>query len=82
MWDTEKDIGAEGECRDTELPAYLFHQGTNFTAWKYLGCHSRTTAEGTFVYTFRVWAPHARAVSVVGDISDWESGEAMHRSTE
>lgn len=41
----------------------LFHSGNDFKAYEYFGCHR--FAEGGYV--FRVWAPHAAAVNVVGE---------------
>ena len=49
-----------------EMAAYLFHQGTNFHAYEYLGMHF----EGERV-VFRVWAPNAEYVSVCGDFNGW-----------
>ncbi|MBQ8402570.1 MAG: 1,4-alpha-glucan branching enzyme, partial [Clostridia bacterium] len=66
---------------DTSLPAYLFHQGTNYEAWRYMGVHGGRTENGEYRYTFRVWAPNARTISVVGDLSDWETGLPMTRMT-
>lgn len=48
---------------------YLFHQGTYYHCYNHLGCHK--LAEGTFV--FRVWAPNAKRVSVVGDFNNWDA---------
>ena len=48
---------------------YLFNEGRNFQSWRFLGAHPG--AAGT---TFRVWAPNAGAVSVVGDFNDWRPG--------
>lgn len=59
---------------DTALSEYLFHQGTNFHAYDYLGCHA-TAEEGGWRYTFRTWAPNAAAVSVTGDFTDGWQGE-------
>ena len=70
------DIAAENN-----LPAYLFHQGTNFTAYEYLGAHAERT-EGGWRYSFRVWAPNARAVSLRADFTDWENGRALERLNE
>ncbi len=39
-----------------------------FAAYDVLGCHR--TEQG---YVFRVWAPNARAVSLVGDFNGWNS---------
>jgi 1,4-alpha-glucan branching enzyme len=45
---------------------YLFNEGRNLQAYRLLGAHPDAT--GT---TFRVWAPNARQVAVVGDFNDW-----------
>ena len=47
-----------------------FHSGPAADAYEYLGCHAREDGEG---YVFRVWAPHAQAVSVVGDFNFWNT---------
>lgn len=54
----------------SELPLYLFHQGTNYKAYEFLGAHPivKNRRQGV---VFRVWAPHAQQVSVVGDFNDW-----------
>ena len=51
---------------------YLFHQGTYYHAYEYLGCHpeKRDNVEG---YVFRTWAPNAKAINVVGDFNDWNN---------
>lgn len=49
----------------------LFHRGENFKAYEYLGSHS-ATENGEDGVVFRVWAPHARSVSVVGDFNNWD----------
>ena len=60
-----------------DLPVFLFHQGTNYRAYEFLGCHyDRLTGAAVF----RTWAPGASAVSVVGDFNDWnESKTPMKR---
>ena len=62
------------------LAGYYFHQGTNSCAYDYLGCHERTEHEGSFV--FRVWAPNARSVGLVGDFCSWTTPLPMTRITE
>ena len=52
--------------RLNEQGIYFFHQGTNYEAYELLGAHY--TKDST---TFRVWAPNARSVSVVGDFNGW-----------
>ena len=61
---------------------YCYHNGCATQAFAYLGCHAelRDGAEG---FVFRVWAPHARWVSVVGDFNFWNPEDLpMHRITE
>ena len=54
-----------------DLADYLFHQGTNFKTYEYLGSHliKRRGKSGAI---FRVWAPSAESVSVVGDFNGWD----------
>jgi 1,4-alpha-glucan branching enzyme len=52
-----------------ELPIYLFHQGTNYYTYKYLGAHIIDDNGGTI---FRVWAPCAKSVHVVGNFNCWQ----------
>lgn len=61
------------EKKTGNLPLYLFHQGTNFKAYEYLGAHPERGRRGSEDgYTFRVWAPNAASVSVVGDFNAWD----------
>ncbi len=55
-----------------ELPIFLFHQGTNFYAYEFLGSHFGEKNGKPGVY-FRVWAPEAKAVSVVGSFNFWNT---------
>ena len=52
----------------SNIPLYLFHQGTNAKAYQYLGSHKEK--DGGVV--FRTWAPHAVSVSVIGDFNNWD----------
>ena len=54
-----------------EFNTYLFHQGTARSAYEYMGAHA-ATHNGVDGYMFRVWAPRAQAVSVVGDFNSWD----------
>ncbi len=47
-----------------------FHCGTNFDAAEFFGAHPVKTGK-TPGYEFRVWAPNAKSISVVGDFNDW-----------
>ena len=55
----------------TEHDAYLFREGTHARLYERLGC--RLDAKGAGAH-FGVWAPNARAVSVVGDWNGWRAG--------
>ena len=57
--------------QEYEIPLYLFHNGTNYETYRFLGCH-KGTKDGNDGYYFRVWAAKARAVSLVGDFNNWD----------
>ena len=54
-----------------DFPLYLFYQGKNYEAYKFFGVHSRKKGRSK-IFTFRVWAPTAVSVSVVGDFNNWD----------
>ena len=54
-----------------EQAKYLFHQGTNYHSYNYLGSHFAKMGKDSGVI-FRVWAPNAESVSVVGDFNGWD----------
>lgn len=64
--------------RTGELAEYLFHQGTNFRAYNYFGAHR--TSDGRIV--FRVWAPSADEIFLIGDFNNWSTDTPMERVTE
>ena len=70
-----------GENRSGELAPYFFCQGTNFSSYEWLGCHSEKTDDG-FEYTFRVWAPKAEKVFVAGDFNSWDESLPMEKDAE
>lgn len=53
-----------------------FTTGENFYCQQLLGCHA-AEVDGAKGFIFRVWAPHARSVHVVGNFSDWNVGLPM-----
>ena len=63
------------------LAGYYFHQGTNFTAYRYMGCNL-VIEEGTYVYSFRTWAPNAERVELVCDYYGWNNPVPMTRITD
>ena len=63
----------------SDLPIYLFKQGNNMEAYRYFGAHL-CAQDGQAGVVFRVWAPHAQAVSVVGDFNRWTpDADMMHK---
>ena len=60
-----------------DMAEYLFHQGTNYRAYEYLGAHK--TDGG---YVFRVWAPNADKVFLAGDFNDWSEDAPLDRISE
>jgi len=71
---------------DSDIPSifsdfdlYLFGQGKHYRIYEKMGAHPRTV-NGVAGVNFAVWAPHALAVSVVGDFNGWNrSANPMHR---
>lgn len=51
--------------------AYLFNRGDNYMSYNFLGAHPYKESDGTEGYIFRVWAPNAISVSVIGDFNEW-----------
>ena len=56
--------------RSTDL--WTFGRGDNFQLQEYLGAHKETRGEQEG-YAFRVWAPNAQTVDLIGDFTDWEA---------
>ena len=48
-----------------------FHSGTLTDGWRWFGAHP-AERRGKPGWMFRVWAPHAQSVSVVGDFNNWD----------
>lgn len=53
-----------------EMDAYLFCEGTHSRAYEALGAHPFIKVDALH-WRFAVWAPDAKAVSVVGDFNAW-----------
>ncbi len=60
----------------SKYDCHLFGEGTHYEIYKKLGAHT-TSIKGVDGFYFAVWAPHATAVSVVGDFNNWET--SSHR---
>jgi len=85
--ETEYDNGPDWLAEDPyrfvpsvgEIDLYLWGEGRHEQLWHVLGSHYRPH-EGVDGTSFSVWAPHARAVRVIGDFNGWYGvGHAMRR---
>lgn len=67
---------------EQNLPLYLFHQGTNYNAYEFMGAHF-AEKNGKKGVIFRTWVPRAEKVSVVGDFNEWNvDADVMTRISE
>ena len=55
----------------SDYEAYLFGEGHWLRAWEKMGARP-ASVDGVSGYSFVVWAPNARGVSVVGDFNAWD----------
>ncbi len=79
IWGEKKLKIKEHEVNPNDFPIYIFHLGKNYKAQDFFGAHEIKGDE----YVFRVWAPHAKSVSVVGDFNGWdENASRMTRLNE
>ena len=64
-----------------EIDRYLFNSGTHYRLYNKLGSHTTSIndIDGTL---FRVWAPAARRVSVIGNFNSWDGRVHQMRSLE
>lgn len=53
-----------------DFPLHLFHHGVNFKAYEFFGAHEATVKRKKG-FVFRVWAPTAKSVALVGDFNQW-----------
>ena len=53
-----------------QMEQYLFHRGEYRQAYEYFGAHPARSST-----VFRIWAPSAKSVAVVGDFNDWTARE-------
>ncbi|MBS2771528.1 1,4-alpha-glucan branching enzyme [Anoxybacillus rupiensis] len=54
----------------TDFEVHLFHEGSLYKSYKMFGAHI-VRNEGVVGTRFSVWAPHARAVRLVGSFNNW-----------
>ena len=63
----------------TDMPLHLFHHGENFKSYELMGAHPAVYNKKRG-FVFRVWAPRAQSVSIVGDFNNWdETSHYMNR---
>ena len=77
----EKPAEDKNRNPEDDLPVYLYKQGNNYEAQRFFGSHL-TEQGGEKGVIFRVWAPHATAVSVVGDFNSWKPGSHPMKKTD
>jgi 1,4-alpha-glucan branching enzyme len=58
-----------------DMDLHLFNEGTHARLYEKMGAHPGRV-DGVDGTHFAVWAPNARAVSVIGDLNGWEPGSA------
>lgn len=62
----------------SDVDLYLFGQGKEYRIYEKMGAHPRMM-DGVPGIHFATWAPHAQAVSVVGDFNAWDrDAHPMH----
>ena len=64
----------ETEVNPNDFPIYIFHLGKNYRAQEFFGAHEVGKEE----FVFRVWAPHASSVRVVGDFNGWDENASIN----
>jgi 1,4-alpha-glucan branching enzyme len=64
-----------------DMDRYLFNSGTHYNIYNKMGAHF-TTVEDVSGTVFRVWAPAARRVSVIGNFNSWDGRVHQMRSLE
>ena len=65
--------------RQTDFPLHLFHHGENFKTYELMGAHP-AIYQRKRGFIFRVWAPRAKQVSIIGDFNNWdENSHIMNR---
>ncbi len=61
---------------ETDMDAYLFHQGTYNESCNFFGARL-ITYQGKRGVSFTVWAPTARAVRIIGEFNEWNGERAQ-----
>ncbi|MDP4098658.1 1,4-alpha-glucan branching protein GlgB [Paenibacillus sp. P96] len=71
---------ADGAVSDQDI--YLFHEGTHYSAYRFLGAHI-TEENGEKGVRFTVWAPNALHVGLAADMNHWNgSNHSLYKVPE
>ena len=57
---------------DLFLELQAFSDGHSAHAWRCFGSHPAKAEDGTEGYLFRVWAPNAPKITLIGDFNHWD----------
>ena len=57
---------------DLFLELEAFSEGRSTHAWRCFGAHPAEDEAGKEGYLFRVWAPNAPKVTIIGDFNGWQ----------
>jgi 1,4-alpha-glucan branching enzyme len=59
-----------------KIPLHLYREGELLKGYEFFGAHFTEQADSVKGVVFRVWAPRARSVSVIGNFNRWD--RAIH----
>ena len=71
MFDSKGVSKLNYSFNDLRPALQLFHDGDAVRAYDIMGAH-QVNWEGRVGYVFRVWAPDALSVSIIGEFNDWD----------
>lgn len=66
----ERRVREHFYIEESDLDAYLFHEGTYYKSYNFLGAHKIKKEKKEYT-RFVVWAPRAREVYLMGDFNSW-----------
>ena len=70
-----------GKRQDITFQKYVFHRGVDFMSYELFGAHRLKGGRAKkSTWVFRVWAPQAASIALVGDFNGWDvSADPMER---
>ncbi len=72
----QSDFQQDAPSLFSDFDLYLFGQGKNYRIYEKMGAHPRVV-NGVSGVNFAVWAPGARAISIIGDFNNWDRSAAL-----